>query len=88
MEEAEVSLEVQINQLDHVLIRPDVLDNSNLQLVPVIRIYGSTSSGATACVHVHQVYPYFYVNYPGVIEPDAGEVFPICVKLHQRYVHQ
>ncbi|KAJ7181668.1 hypothetical protein C8R43DRAFT_869366 [Mycena crocata] len=58
-------LQVQINQIDHCLAPPGPLDNSDLPAVPVIRIYGSSSTGKKCCVHVHQVYPYFFVEYSG-----------------------
>ncbi|KAJ7492610.1 hypothetical protein FB451DRAFT_1022509 [Mycena latifolia] len=58
-------LHVQINQIDHYLAPPGQLDNSDLPAVPVIRIYGSSSTGKKCCVHVHQVYPYFFVEYIG-----------------------
>ncbi|KAJ7706169.1 hypothetical protein B0H17DRAFT_1035991 [Mycena rosella] len=58
-------LQVQINQIDHYFSPPGHLDNSDLPSVPVIRIYGSSSTGKKCCVHVHQVYPYFFVEYIG-----------------------
>ncbi|KAJ7615302.1 hypothetical protein DFH06DRAFT_1062847 [Mycena polygramma] len=58
-------LQVQINQIDHYLAPPGQLDNSDLPAVPVIRIYGSSSNDKKCCVHVHQVYPYFFVEYDG-----------------------
>ncbi|KAJ7103524.1 hypothetical protein B0H15DRAFT_919277 [Mycena belliarum] len=58
-------LQVQINQIDHYLAPPGQLDNSDLPEVPVIRIYGPSSTGKKCCVHVHQVYPYFFVEYTG-----------------------
>ncbi|KAF9481424.1 hypothetical protein BDN70DRAFT_831218 [Pholiota conissans] len=62
-------LQVHIYQIDHVLVPPGQLDNSPLPRVPVLRIFGSSSTGQSACVHVHQVYPYFYVQYTGKLEP-------------------
>ncbi|KAJ6509544.1 hypothetical protein C8R47DRAFT_1174181 [Mycena vitilis] len=59
------ALQVQINQIDHYLAPPGQLDNSDLPAVPVIRIYGSSSDDKKCCVHVHQVYPYFFVEYDG-----------------------
>ncbi|KAJ6604659.1 hypothetical protein DFH09DRAFT_1242601 [Mycena vulgaris] len=64
-------LQVQINQIDHYLAQPGQLDNSDLALVPVIRIYGSSSTGKKCCVHVHQVYPYFFVEYIGKLRPRS-----------------
>ena len=32
--------------------------------VPVIRIFGSTGVGERACMHIHGVFPYLYVEYP------------------------
>lgn len=67
-------LQVRIYQIDHVLVPPGKLDNSSLPRVPVLRIFGSSSTGQAACVHVHQVYPYFYVEYPGKLDPRHGEI--------------
>ncbi|KAJ3512433.1 hypothetical protein NLJ89_g3521 [Agrocybe chaxingu] len=62
-------LQVRINQIDYTLVPPGALDNSSLPRVPVIRIYGSSSIGKTSCVHVHQVYPYVFVEYFGKLSP-------------------
>lgn len=39
--------------------------------VPVLRIFGDSSLGQKACVHIHQVWPYFYVEYLGPLNPDS-----------------
>ena len=67
------ALEVQITQIDFSLDTPDCLDNTRLPRVPVIRIYGASSAGRKCCLHVHQVYPYFFVEYTGKISPGSGE---------------
>jgi len=69
------SLRVQINQIDYYLTPPGPLDNSSLPLVPVIRIFGPSSVGPKVCVHIHQVYPYFFIEYPGTLQPRDG----VCV---------
>ena len=69
----EPTLSVQINQIDHTLAPPGPLDNSSLPRVPIIRIYGASSTGQKACVHVHQVYPYFFVEYSGQMNPESGQ---------------
>lgn len=68
------TLRVQINQIDHTLCPSGPLDNSPLPLAPVIRIYGPSSTGSKTCVHVHQVYPYFFVEYTGKLNPRHGEL--------------
>ncbi|KAH9835559.1 uncharacterized protein C8Q71DRAFT_709525 [Rhodofomes roseus] len=65
------TLRVRVNQIDHILAAPGPLDNSTLPRVPIIRIYGESSTGKKACVHVHQAYPYFFVEYPGKMNPDG-----------------
>lgn len=65
-------LRVRINHIDHTLIQPGPLDNTALPRVPVLRIYGDTSLGQKACVNVHQVYPYFFIEYPGKMDPKSG----------------
>jgi hypothetical protein len=70
MEQA--TLRVLINQIDYTVAPPGALDNTSLPRVPVIRIYGASSTGQKACVHVHQVYPYFFVEYGGELSPNNG----------------
>lgn len=66
------SLRVKINHIDYTMAPPGPLDNSTLYRVPVIRIYGDSSVGLKSCLHVHQVYPYFFVEYLGKMNPDIG----------------
>ncbi|PIL31964.1 hypothetical protein GSI_06668 [Ganoderma sinense ZZ0214-1] len=65
-----LSLRVKINHIDYTTAPPGPLDNSVLHRVPVIRIYGDSSVGLKACLHIHQVYPYFFVEYLGKMNPD------------------
>jgi len=66
---------VQISHIDYALARPGPLDDTAaFPLVPIVRIFGISSVGLPACVHVHQVYPYFYVGYSGVLNPKSGEI--------------
>lgn len=69
----EPNLRVRINQIDYTVEPAGLLDNTVLPKVPVIRIYGESSAGEKACVHVHQVYPYFFVEYLGKMSPADGE---------------
>ncbi|KAJ7783795.1 hypothetical protein DFH07DRAFT_997017, partial [Mycena maculata] len=72
-------------QIDHCLVPPGQLDNSDLPNVPVIRIYGSSSTGKKCCVHVHQVYPYFFVEYFGKMR--LGSVNRYIAKLTHSLNH-
>ena len=67
-------IKVRINQIDYTLVPPGELDKSSLPRVPVIRVYGPSSTGQTACVHVHQVYPYLYVEYLGNLNAGYGRL--------------
>jgi DNA polymerase zeta len=69
-------LRVRVNHIDHILVEPGPLDNSNQHLVPVIRVYGISSIGKKTCAHIHQVYPYFYVEYAGNVDPESGTFHP------------
>lgn len=66
----ESNFHVRINQIDHCMVPPGPLDYSPFQKtpVPVLRVYGPTSSGQKACIYIHQVYPYFYVEYKGSMD--------------------
>lgn len=74
------NLRVRINQIDYTMIQPGPLDNSSLPRVPVIRIYGESSLGQKACVHVHQVYPYFFIEYTRKMDPISGESARSCMR--------
>ena len=71
---------LRIVQLDSVLEEPqDGLDHMHsaisgqrLRRVPVLRIFGSTPRGQTACMHVHGVFRYFLVPFDG--EPAADPI--------------
>lgn len=68
----EPNLRVRINQIDYTVEPAGPLDKTTLPRVPIIRIYGESSVGKKACLHVHQVYPYFFVEYFGQMSPDDG----------------
>lgn len=68
----EPNLRVRLNQIDYTLQPAGALDNTVLPRVPVLRIYGQSSLGKKTCVHVHQVYPYFFLEYRGKLTPEHG----------------
>ncbi|KAF8249753.1 DNA/RNA polymerase [Wilcoxina mikolae CBS 423.85] len=41
--------------------------------VPILRIFGATESGQRVCAHVHGVFPYLYVEYPGPYFGNDGK---------------
>ncbi|KAI0689616.1 hypothetical protein BC835DRAFT_1368378 [Cytidiella melzeri] len=75
MENRGPTLRVRINQIDYIVNQAGALDNTVLARAPVIRIYGDTSIGKKACLHVHQVYPYIFVEYAGSLNPDSVNRF-------------
>ncbi|KAK2721241.1 hypothetical protein QYM36_003500, partial [Artemia franciscana] len=64
-------ISVRIVNVDYYLARPlpdvdlsyNVFRGFEIPLVPIIRIFGVTLSGQKACLHVHGVFPYFYIPY-------------------------
>ena len=74
------ALEVHITQIDYSLDPSNSLDNTCLPKVPVLRIYGASSVGKKCCLHVHQIYPYFFVEYTGKISPGSGEQSIVCFR--------
>ena len=46
------------------------LSNSSIKHVPVLRIFGSTPSRQSACLHIHGVFPYLYAPLPAGIDPS------------------
>jgi DNA polymerase zeta len=79
MSSQEPTLRVQINQIDYTISPPGILDNSSLPRVPIIRIYGASSIGKKTCVHIHQVYPYFFAEYTGKLSPHDSQCSFVCV---------
>ncbi|KAG8744421.1 DNA polymerase zeta [Ceratobasidium sp. 414] len=64
------TLKVRITNIDWSLVRAGSLDNTRFPRCPVVRVFGVTSTGAKACIHIHQVHPYFYVPYHGSMAPE------------------
>ncbi|CAE7435480.1 REV3 [Symbiodinium natans] len=61
--------QVTIVSLDFYLTKPGLGDQARSQCtgkafkeVPVIRVFGYTDTGQTACTHVHGIFPFFYVQ--------------------------
>ncbi|KAJ9477968.1 DNA polymerase zeta catalytic subunit [Pseudozyma hubeiensis] len=70
---------VRLINIDHILTAPTPLDRTQcafnaeghtLRKVPILRIFGATPAGQRVCVHIHNVYPYCYIQYKGSLEPD------------------
>ncbi|WFD30343.1 DNA-directed DNA polymerase [Malassezia sp. CBS 17886] len=82
------SLRVYIANVDYVLARPARGDRAAsafathgapLPRVPVLRVYGATPDGQRCCMHVHNVYPYLYVEYRDALVPST--VLPYIQRL-------
>ncbi|KAJ1891832.1 DNA polymerase zeta, partial [Kickxella alabastrina] len=79
------ALMVQIVSIDSYMVVPtsadcllwtpyNIFDEPLLQ-VPVIRIFGATASDQRICLHLHQIWPYIYVQYDGPSNLDAVREF-------------
>ncbi|XP_050343586.1 DNA polymerase zeta catalytic subunit [Nymphalis io] len=79
---------VRVVVCDHYLTRPlpglDVIYSdfrgSDIKQVPILRIFGSTSEGYKACLHIHGVFPYFYIPCP-TPNPEPQFLYQIAASL-------
>ncbi|EJD47779.1 hypothetical protein AURDEDRAFT_144423 [Auricularia subglabra TFB-10046 SS5] len=69
------SVRVRIVDIDCCMAAPGFLDNKEVRKVPIIRVFGTTDGGVPACVHLHQLYPYFFVSYPGDTDPRTVQEY-------------
>ncbi|CAJ1462032.1 unnamed protein product [Effrenium voratum] len=75
-------LTVVIVTLDFYLAKPgpgdpttSICTGGALRQVPVVRVFGHTPTGQSACVHVHGVFPFFYIQVPPGRSDAEGEGF-------------
>ncbi|KAL4711723.1 hypothetical protein ACJJTC_003490 [Scirpophaga incertulas] len=79
---------VRIVVCDHYLTKPvpglDVIYSdfrgSDIKQVPVLRIFGPAADGRKTCLHVHGVFPYFYIPCP-TPNPKSQLLYQIAASL-------
>ncbi|CAD7702237.1 unnamed protein product [Ostreobium quekettii] len=73
---------VRLVSIDYYMARPiqgvDVcyseFAGEQVDSVPVVRIFGPTSGGQVACVHLHKAFPYFYIPYDDDLPTAPADV--------------
>ncbi|CAH2105361.1 unnamed protein product [Euphydryas editha] len=79
---------VRIVVCDYYLTRPvpgiDVIYSefrgSDIKQVPILRVFGPTSEGLKACLHIHGVFPYFYIPCP-TPNPEPQFLYQVAASL-------
>lgn len=79
---------VRIVVCDHYLTKPtagiDVIYSdfrgADIKQVPVLRIFGPTLDGYKSCLHIHGVFPYFYIPCP-TSNPEPQFLYQIAASL-------
>ncbi|XP_013200299.2 DNA polymerase zeta catalytic subunit [Amyelois transitella] len=79
---------VRITVCDHYLSKPipglDVIYSdfrgSDIKQVPILRVFGPTPDGHKACLHIHGVFPYFYIPCP-TANPEPQFMYQIAASL-------
>ena len=69
--------------VEHTLQQPCDLDtfqspfgtNGRLERVPVLHAFGAMRDGTRCCVHIHNVFPYCYVEYRGALDEHAVQAY-------------
>eukprot|EP00798_Chlamydomonas_sp_ICE-L_P022555 gene22555-29680_t len=56
-------------------------EGTPIERVPIVRIFGSTSGGQKACLHLHKAFPYFYVPYHEDLPTSPKEASAFMRKL-------
>uniref|UniRef100_A0A182FS53 DNA polymerase zeta catalytic subunit n=1 Tax=Anopheles albimanus TaxID=7167 RepID=A0A182FS53_ANOAL len=75
MPKPEETISIRIVSVDFYMSKPDSqfdvcrseFRGTEIKQVPVVRLFGSSSTGVHSCVHVHGVFPYFYIPYEGSV---------------------
>ncbi|KZO93552.1 hypothetical protein CALVIDRAFT_251995 [Calocera viscosa TUFC12733] len=73
-------LKVRITNVDYSQQVPGPVDRTEslfatLNKVPVLHVFGHTSAGQKACVHIHNVFPYLYIEYTDQLDPESVNKF-------------
>ncbi|XP_053604169.1 DNA polymerase zeta catalytic subunit [Plodia interpunctella] len=79
---------VRIAVCDHYLTKPfpglDVIYSdfrgADIKQVPILRVFGPTPDGHKACLHIHGVFPYFYIPCP-TPNPEPQFLYQIAASL-------
>lgn len=79
---SDVVFRVRVIELDHYMSKPlehaDILyslfSHQPIRELPIIRVWGRTPGGQSACCHVHGVFPYLYVDLAEAAWDTAMEI--------------
>ncbi|GAM22637.1 hypothetical protein SAMD00019534_058120 [Acytostelium subglobosum LB1] len=68
-------------KINHINNKEEQQHTLVVQNVPIVRVFGSTPAGQKTCLHIHNLFPYFFVEYSDQLSLQLEQVNTYIRKL-------